>query len=104
MARITREEVEMMAKRGESLAGADLSGLNVSRAHLAGTILHNTRLEPDEYACGICGFVMNETEECPRCKIQNEGGGNALHERERGQRGLWDDLYALFDGRLSNDD
>jgi rubrerythrin len=23
--------------------------------------------EPETYACGVCGFVMNEARECPRC-------------------------------------
>lgn len=25
--------------------------------------------EPKTYTCGICGFVMNEVGECPRCKL-----------------------------------
>jgi len=25
------------------------------------------------YTCGICGFVMNEVGECPRCKLMVEG-------------------------------
>jgi hypothetical protein len=23
-----------------------------------------------DYTCGICGFVMNEVGECPRCKLE----------------------------------
>jgi hypothetical protein len=38
--------------------------------------------EPETYTCGICGFVMSEVEECPRCALataqdaaaQTEGG------------------------------
>ena len=25
--------------------------------------------EPATYTCGICGFVMNDVMECPRCKL-----------------------------------
>jgi len=28
--------------------------------------------EPLTYTCGICGFVMNEAQECPRCKLAIE--------------------------------
>jgi hypothetical protein len=30
--------------------------------------------EPTIYTCGVCGFVMNEAEECPRCKLAIEEG------------------------------
>jgi len=25
--------------------------------------------EPETYTCGVCGFVMNELGECPRCRL-----------------------------------
>jgi hypothetical protein len=28
--------------------------------------------EPETFMCGICGFVMNEVGECPRCKYINQ--------------------------------
>ena len=37
----------------------------------------------EEYTCGICGFVMNELGECPRCKLQNALLAQELQERTR---------------------
>ena len=28
--------------------------------------------EPETVTCGVCGFVMNEAGECPRCKYVNQ--------------------------------
>jgi len=28
--------------------------------------------EPATYTCGVCGFVMNQVGECPRCKLAVE--------------------------------
>jgi hypothetical protein len=30
------------------------------------------KVEKKKYACGICGFAMDELGECPRCKLQRE--------------------------------
>jgi hypothetical protein len=35
------------------------------------------------YTCGICGFVMNEVGECPRCKLQAIEFESELLERRR---------------------
>lgn len=35
-----------------------------------------------EYTCGVCGFVMNEVGECPRCKLQVEEGAQGLRRRK----------------------
>jgi hypothetical protein len=40
--------------------------------------------ETEPVICGICGFVMNEVQEYPRCKLMLEDAARAL-ERERGQ-------------------
>ncbi len=33
--------------------------------------------EPATYTCSICGFVMNEVMECPRCKLSGPAQANA---------------------------
>jgi hypothetical protein len=33
------------------------------------------------YTCGICGFVMNEVGECPRCKLQAEEFEREVQQR-----------------------
>lgn len=48
--------------------------------------------QPEEYTCGICGFVMNEARECPRCKMQNERDGRELDDRKK----LSDEIDEFF--------
>ena len=36
--------------------------------------------EPQTYTCGVCGFVMNEVGECPRCRLAIEEGAAALDD------------------------
>jgi tRNA(Ile2) C34 agmatinyltransferase TiaS len=45
--------------------------------------------EPATYTCGVCGFVMNEAGECPRCKL-------AVEEMLLGPNGR-DDLPDILD-------
>lgn len=41
--------------------------------------------DPMTYTCGVCGFVMNEVGECPRCKLsmQEQAGGSTDTGEER---------------------
>ena len=46
--------------------------------------------KPPTYTCGICGFVMNEAQACPRCALANEQdaarltlGGDVLEQVAR---------------------
>jgi hypothetical protein len=32
--------------------------------------------EAATYTCGVCGFVINEVEECPRCRLASAGAGD----------------------------
>jgi hypothetical protein len=36
--------------------------------------------EPATYTCGVCGFVMNEAGECPRCKLAAESKTESVAE------------------------
>jgi hypothetical protein len=38
--------------------------------------------EPATYTCGVCGFVMNEAGECPRCRLLVEGESESVAEGE----------------------
>jgi hypothetical protein len=42
-------------------------------------------VERPTYVCGICGFVMTELGECPRCKLQVEEGAKGLRARQSGK-------------------
>ena len=40
-------------------------------------------VEWTKYVCGICGFVMNELGERPRCRLQVEETAKGLRVRQR---------------------
>jgi len=46
------------------------------------------------YTCGVCGFVMNEVGECPRCKLANIG-----LEREAQTPDVLDQVRDLLEGQ-----
>jgi hypothetical protein len=52
--------------------------------------------EPATYTCGVCGFVMNEAGECPRCKLGAEEAGR--EERGEGKPDILDQVRELLDG------
>ncbi len=54
-------------------------------------IIAVTDKDSETYTCGICGFVMNELGECPRCKLQNIEDAKRLQER-----GLFDEIRELL--------
>jgi hypothetical protein len=39
--------------------------------------------EAPTYICGVCGFVMNERGECPRCKLIVQGQKAQMMSRRR---------------------
>jgi hypothetical protein len=49
------------------------------------------------YTCGICGFVMNELGECPRCKMQVADDARRLERREQERRQLGEEIDRCFD-------
>lgn len=49
--------------------------------------------DPDTFTCGICGFVMTELGECPRCKMQNDQNAKRWE-----QRALFDEVRDLLGG------
>ena len=54
----------------------------------------------EEYICGICGFVINEAGECPRCKLEIEEDSRALEEweRETRKRQFWNEIEGFIGG------
>ena len=38
--------------------------------------------ESATYTCGVCGFVMNEVGECPRCKLAVQEGTVGLNSAD----------------------
>ena len=41
--------------------------------------------EPERFVCGICGFVMDELGDCPRCKLLNKAIAAAIKAWRAGQ-------------------
>jgi len=64
------------------------------------------KAEPETYTCGICGFVMNEAGECPRCKLAVQEGAAELDSGEDAPDILdqVDELLRGLDGRDAPDD
>ena len=52
--------------------------------------------EAETFTCGICGFIMNEAGECPRCKIQNEQDARDWQNRD-----LFNDIRNLSSPEIS---
>jgi hypothetical protein len=50
--------------------------------------------EAATYTCGICGFVMNEVGECPRCKLAAEAEVQSVSEGAD----ILDQVRELLDG------
>jgi hypothetical protein len=40
------------------------------------------KAEPERVVCGICGFVMDEVSECPRCKRLDEAIAGSIRARQ----------------------
>ena len=50
--------------------------------------------EKDRTVCGICGFVLNETGECPRCKLINEEAARSIGAQ---QEAMWREVERILD-------
>ena len=49
------------------------------RDHKVTLILAMTgEAEPERFVCGICGFVMDELGDCPRCRLLNRAIAGAI--------------------------
>ena len=47
--------------------------------------------------CGICGFVLNEVSECPRCKLAAEEGAKKLKEQGEAQEALFREIEEFLE-------
>src|SRR5450759_303733 len=48
------------------------------------------------YTCGICGFVMNEVGECPRCKLAVEDDAERLQRASRAGDNVFEQVCLLY--------
>ena len=54
--------------------------------------------EKEAVTCGICGFVMDEAGECPRCKLIAEERARELENEARERDQLFDDIQEFLEG------
>jgi len=50
------------------------------------------RTKAEQVTCGICGFVLNEVGECPRCKLVTEEDAQELKEKDEGHEALFREI------------
>jgi hypothetical protein len=64
------------------------------------TIASVGKAERKPHICGICGFVMDEAGECPRCRLAIASDAQALRNRQQREREqLFDDIERFLDGQ-----
>lgn len=86
---------------GWQLGDVDLSErLEKYRDHEVVMILASVgKAQKEQITCGICGFVMDEVGECPRCKLAAASEAQALRDRQREREQLFDDIQRFLDGQ-----
>ena len=51
----------------------------------------------ERITCGICGFVLNEIGECPRCKLRRGEDARDIRERQKLRRRLFEEVDDILD-------
>ena len=55
-------------------------------------------VEKTQYACGICGFALNDLRECQRCRMQVEETAKGLSRRKK-REDLFREIDEIVDER-----
>jgi hypothetical protein len=53
--------------------------------------------EAKQVVCGICGFVLNEVGECPRCKLITEEAAKELKAQREAQEALFHEIEEILE-------
>ena len=61
------------------------------------TIASLVKAEAKQALCGICGFVLSEVGECPRCKLITEEAGKEAKERQEVQEALFREIEDILE-------
>jgi hypothetical protein len=54
--------------------------------------------EEKPVVCGICGFVLDEASECPRCKLMNEEAARQIRARQEERAALLREVEDVLRG------
>ena len=49
-------------------------------------------VEKETFTCGVCGFVMGELQECPRCKLTVDDAAREVERRVQEREQLFEDI------------
>ena len=55
------------------------------------------KTEAGQVICGICGFVLNEVGECPRCRVAAREGAKRLKERGEALDALFREVEEILE-------
>jgi rubrerythrin len=96
-AEVLEGELRYSAKTGRRhLGDVDLS-LHLDRfrdQRLMVVLAPLARSEEQTFACGVCGFVMDEVQDCPRCQLILEYTTEEIDRRIKERLQLFEDLEA----------
>ena len=53
--------------------------------------------EAETFTCGVCGFVMNSLQECPRCKLTLDEAVGEYDRRVQESEELFEDIDEFLD-------
>ncbi len=83
---------------GWQLGGLDLSAhLSQYRDREITVIIAVTgAAEPEQFTCGICGFVMDEAKECPRCKFIDQDNTRRIRARQEENEALFREVMEVL--------
>jgi hypothetical protein len=57
------------------------------------------KADKDKVTCGICGFVLDEASECPRCKLIVEETARDIKERQEMREVLLREVEEILEER-----
>ncbi len=84
---------------GWQLGGLDLSAhLSQYRDREITVIIAVTTgtAEPEQFICGICGLVMDEARECPRCKFIDQDNARRIRARKEENEALFQEVMEVM--------
>jgi phage FluMu protein Com len=55
--------------------------------------------EEKPIVCGICGFVLDEVSECPRCKLMNEEAARQIRARQEERTAMLGEVDDILRGQ-----
>jgi len=54
------------------------------------------KAEKEQVVCGICGFVLSEVGECPRCNLMNEETARRIRARQRESEAMFQEVESIL--------